>query len=313
MNSTDTPQPEAEPGPTRTWWHSLLARLLSFVLESYCDVRDEVLVGRIPLRLDVMLLRLRGRRPTLRARQKVPKLLALLKAFTFLEFKSPSDALERGDLMKFLACVLLWAEQQSKPPSRHKLSLIVVAPALNAAFRHDVRFLAGRLRKHAPGVYFVAGLPFATWVVETNHADANDPVLSLMSRNLLQHPSDVITSLSDRGHSDVVNFTVQQVSQFRHAEGFAMKHSKSKEMEAVSDSLLEILGKYYTREEVLSTIPTEERLKGLAPEQRLKGIAPDDFFRYLTQHEVLSSLNDQQRRILFDELSKTGTTSSHHN
>jgi hypothetical protein len=45
------------PGKTRTWWHPLLARLLDHELASAYTVREEVLVGKLPLRVDVLLIR----------------------------------------------------------------------------------------------------------------------------------------------------------------------------------------------------------------------------------------------------------------
>jgi hypothetical protein len=46
-----------QPGKTRTWWHPLLVRLLQHELSGAYDVRDEVPVGKVPLRLDVVLIR----------------------------------------------------------------------------------------------------------------------------------------------------------------------------------------------------------------------------------------------------------------
>ena len=45
------------PGKTRTWWHPLLARLLDHELATAYSVREEVLVGKLPLRVDILLIR----------------------------------------------------------------------------------------------------------------------------------------------------------------------------------------------------------------------------------------------------------------
>ena len=45
------------PGKTRTWWHPLLARLLDHELATTYSVREEVLVGKLPLRVDILLIR----------------------------------------------------------------------------------------------------------------------------------------------------------------------------------------------------------------------------------------------------------------
>jgi hypothetical protein len=49
--------PSDQPGKTRTWWHPLLVRLLQHELSGAYDVREEVPVGKVPLRLDVVLIR----------------------------------------------------------------------------------------------------------------------------------------------------------------------------------------------------------------------------------------------------------------
>jgi hypothetical protein len=46
---TDTSKP---PGKTRTWWHALLVRLLDHLLSARYEVRDEVPIGKMPLRID---------------------------------------------------------------------------------------------------------------------------------------------------------------------------------------------------------------------------------------------------------------------
>ena len=43
------------PGKSRKWWHPLLARLLDYELATAYAVRDEVLVGKLPLRVDQRL------------------------------------------------------------------------------------------------------------------------------------------------------------------------------------------------------------------------------------------------------------------
>ncbi len=49
---TDSSKRANRPGRTRTCWHPLVARLLDYELATACAVRDEVLVGKLPLRVD---------------------------------------------------------------------------------------------------------------------------------------------------------------------------------------------------------------------------------------------------------------------
>jgi hypothetical protein len=60
MNESDAPdhaEDEQRPGKTRTWWHPLLVRLLDFELAAAYKVQEEVLVGKLPLRVDIVLIR----------------------------------------------------------------------------------------------------------------------------------------------------------------------------------------------------------------------------------------------------------------
>jgi len=98
----DSAEPAGRPGKTRTPWHPLLERLLDFALSSAYTVVPEVLVGKIPLRVDILLVRReRGELPEAK-RREVSALLPLLKRFTLIEFKGPTDSLQRGDFAQLL-------------------------------------------------------------------------------------------------------------------------------------------------------------------------------------------------------------------
>jgi hypothetical protein len=46
------PQPAAQPGKIRTWWHPLLASLLRWQLGSHYHLEEEISVGQKPLQID---------------------------------------------------------------------------------------------------------------------------------------------------------------------------------------------------------------------------------------------------------------------
>lgn len=100
-----------EPGKTRTWWHPLLARLLDHVLGTAYTVREEVPVGKLPLRVDLLLLRREAGRLSEAGRRDLAVLLPLLNRFTLIQFKGPTDALQRGDLALLVGCAYLWHAQ----------------------------------------------------------------------------------------------------------------------------------------------------------------------------------------------------------
>jgi len=59
-------------------------------------VRDEVLVGKLPLRVDILLIRREAGHLPETSRRDLSVLLPLLNRFTLIEFKGPTDTLEPG-------------------------------------------------------------------------------------------------------------------------------------------------------------------------------------------------------------------------
>ena len=86
------------PGKVRTIWHPLLVRLLTVTLGSAFKVEQEISVGKMPLRVDILLIRREGGELSEADARDLAELLPLLNRFTLVEFKAPTDAVERGDL-----------------------------------------------------------------------------------------------------------------------------------------------------------------------------------------------------------------------
>ena len=93
-----------QPGKTRTWWHPLLARLLDQVLGTAYTVREEVFVGKLPLRVDILLIRREAGQLSEATRRDLSALVPLLNRFTLIEFKGPTDVLEPGDVAQLVGC-----------------------------------------------------------------------------------------------------------------------------------------------------------------------------------------------------------------
>lgn len=75
------------PGKRRTWWHRLPVRLLNHLMATAYEVLDEVLVGRMPLRVDSLLIRREQGRLSAAAARDLGPLVSLLNRFTLVEFK----------------------------------------------------------------------------------------------------------------------------------------------------------------------------------------------------------------------------------
>jgi hypothetical protein len=195
-------------------------------------------------------------------------LLPLLNRFTLMQFKGPTDVLQRGDLAQLVGCAFLWHSQQAEPIPQRDISLIALAPTVNAAVRDELELLGCRIGEQEPGIFRVVGLQFAAWLVETDvMAERGQPILSLVSRVFLRGRERIIGQLTRTGHVALLYYMLQQVQQFRSlGEDFAMQHKDSEYLGEVEEEL---------QTAVLEAIPAEKRVRGLLPEERLRGLPPE--------------------------------------
>ncbi len=298
-----------QPGKTRTWWHPLLVRMLGFALDSAFKVEQEVSVGKLPLQVDILLIRREGGRLSEIGARELSELLPLLNRFTLIEFKGPTDAMERGDFAQLVGCSYLWHSQLSEPVPHEEVSLIVLAPAVSGALRDELRLLGCEVSEHELGIFRVAGLPFTTWLVETDAmAERGRPILSLVSRVFLNDRGSIIERLARGGHEALAHYhyMVQQVRQFRTEEDFAMQQVLSENLEEFDKELVTKLLEEIPVERLLERLrdlPPEERLRGLPPEERLRGLSPEESMRALPP-EFLAGLSDEEAARLRELLEK---------
>jgi hypothetical protein len=206
-------------------------------------------------------------------------LLPLLNRFTLIEFKGPTDRLRSGDLAQLVGCCLLWHSQQAEGVSQRDISLIVLAPSANQAFGRDLGLLGCQASQHQEGVARVAGLPFATWLVETDRMPPRDqPILSLVSRVFLKDRGRITQELRNSGHDALLHYVLQQVQQFRNlGEDFAMQHRDTQYLEQVEEEL---------QTAFLATVPRQKLLEHLTPEERLRGLPAEEVLRGLSEEEL---------------------------
>ena len=174
-NPSDSTERFDQPGKTRTWWHPLLARLLDHALATAYRVLEEVFVGKLPLRLDILLIRREAGELSELGRQDLAILLPLLNRFTLIQFKGPTDVLQRGDLAQLVGCALLWHSQQFEPIPQGDISLVVLAPTVNEAVRDELQLLGCRIDEPEPGIFRVAGPDSAIPQIWRGLCDATRP------------------------------------------------------------------------------------------------------------------------------------------
>ena len=266
------------PGKSRTLWHPLFARLLSFSLSSAYTIIDEVNVGKMPLRVDILLLRREGKELPESKKREVAALLPLLNRFTLMEFKGPTDSLERGDFAQLIGCAFLWHSQQADPISHDEVSLVVLAPTINRPLREELRLLGYIAEQTESGIFRVAGLPFAVWIVETDVMGRQvEPILSPVSRVFLKEHHGIIKELRRTGHAKLIDYALQQVHYIQaHREGFGMQAEVSDEFAQMDENIVKELLESLPPEQILRAVPPAVRLQGLSLEERLAGLSEED-------------------------------------
>lgn len=194
------------------------------------------------------------------------------------------------------ACLSRCAEPIKGGLPHEEVSLIVVAPAINEAFRTELAALGGEVGEIEPGVFCLAGFRFATYMVETDvMAARGEAVLSLVSRVFLRQRQGIMEQLIRTGHAALVWYMLQQVQQFHSlGEDFAMQHTESEYLGELEVDMLtsvleaapeDVLASVLTAapEEmlarVLKTIPVEKRLRGLPPEELAAGLSDEQAAR----------------------------------
>ena len=55
-----------------------------------------------------------------------------------MQFKGPTDVLQRGDLAQLVGCAFWWHSQQAEPIPQRDISLIVLAPTVNETVRDEL-------------------------------------------------------------------------------------------------------------------------------------------------------------------------------
>ncbi len=153
--------------------------------------------------------------------------------------------------------------------------------------RNELEDREGKPIEQERGLFRLAGLPFTSYLVETDRmAERGEPLLSLVSRVFLRHRERIIEQLTRTGHGALLLYMLQQVAQFRNlGEGFAMQHKDSAYLGEVEEDLLN---------SVLATIPAERRLQGLKPEERLQGLSLEEVLRSLTPEQFAANLSEAQ-------------------
>ena len=295
MEDGTAPEAASPPGKLRTWWHPLLVRLLEWLLRDSCEVRSEVNVGQMPLRLDILLIRRLESSIPAAAMRDLNAICRRLNAYTLIEFKAPTDALAFGDWNKLLGCAHLFVAQAEEPIRCSDLTLMVLAPALTAGFTRELSFGPWQAVEEEPGIHRITGGEFSAFLVETDRvAGLREPVLTFFSHEFLEDPGGMAKELRIE-HAEMLLYVIQQIVQLRGSPlQFEVQRMGEKHYPTLKELQAWLLNAVST-EERLQGIPPEQRLQGIPPEQWLQGIPPEQRLQGIPAEERLQGIPAEQR------------------
>ncbi|GMV41684.1 MAG: hypothetical protein AMXMBFR64_34000 [Myxococcales bacterium] len=274
-------------GRRRTPWHFLFYEVLGHLIDG--ELRREVAVGHLPLRIDAVILR---GAPATRPAPHFAEMLSRLSPCTLFELKGPGDSLGLGELHHLVGCAVLALGGELADVPHEDVRLHVCAPALTDAFRTDVQRMGGAIVPEGPGVHRVAGLPFPCFVFETEVLGDTDPLMDLFR---LKHRSP-------RGgrvvESELMCYIVDIIRGLsRPAEEAPMTQREAQIMERLRQHAREMILEMTHEEqlELFRRLPVEERLAGIPPAERLAGIPPQERLAGIPPQERLAGIPPQER------------------
>jgi hypothetical protein len=246
-------------------------------------------LNRMPLRVDIVLLRLVGEAEG--AVRKLHSIFDHLRPHTLIEHKGPTDDLEPEDLLALLSYATQYM-RLVKLVDPAELCLMVVCDRIPASFVRQVERHKGTLTplgQGQEGLWRGEISGFRLHGVEARHACRKDPTERLLyafSRAYLTVPEGILPL--DPEEAGVYAALYQQVEQFRRTRGaMAMK-----DYDLAQQSYEEVLDQLFER------VPTEKRIRGLTPEQRMAGLSTAQRIAGLPPEEILDALPPEVRELL---------------
>jgi hypothetical protein len=284
-------EPEASPPPESvTAWHPMLVALLDIYLPAGWQLIPELLLSRLPQRVDVVVLELVGT-PKGPAR-KLHSIFDYLRPHTLIEHKGPTDDLAAEDALVLLGYAAQYMRlKKLKNPA--DLCLMVVSDRITPGFVEQIGRLQGHFAPVGDGLWQGELSGAVLHGVETGKAAQRGPTERLLygfSRLFLADPCGGLPL--DEEERRVYALLQNQVEQFRKNRGV----TAMKDYELMRMSLEELLKPFtqtltpeqiaamYTSEQLVDALTSEQLVKTLTPEQRaktLEALLPTDVWEQI--------------------------------
>jgi hypothetical protein len=231
----------------RTPWHVYFAVFMKQMAPPGIEVTFEVTLTTEPQRGDLLLLH----------REDVPRrdedaraflgLWPLLRTDTLVEFKSLAWPLKKGDLARLQGYgAQYFAAQIDRPLARRDLSLVLILPTRTPTLVDELARMDWTALALGNGYDRIEGAGYALYVAimaEVTEAE-KDGLLGLFSGR---------------------KWTRTQITWWWQHRTGSMGEMNMQDMPGTDEII----------QQMLDSLPPEQRLAGLAPEERLAGLAPE--------------------------------------
>ena len=231
----------------RTPWHVYFAVFMKQIAPPGVEVTFEVTLTTEPQRDDLLLLH----------RDDVPRrdgeagaflgLWPLLRTDTLVEFKSLAWPLRKGDLARLQGYgAQYFAAQIERPLALPDLTLVLVLPTRTKALVEELARMGWTAIPLGNGYDRVAGAGYALFI-------------AIMAEITEVEKDGLLGLFSGR------KWTRRQITWWWQHRAGSMEGTNMQDMPGTDEII----------QEMLDSLPPEQRLAGLAPEQRLAGLAPE--------------------------------------
>jgi hypothetical protein len=292
---TDPANPaECEPPPPPeavTAWHPMLVTLLEIYLPAGWQLIAELLLSRLPQRIDMVILELVGTTPGVP--KTLPSIFNYLRPHTLIEHKGPTDDIAGEDALVLLGYAAQYMRlKKLKDPA--DLCLMVICDHITPGFVKQVTRLQGHFDSVGNGLWRGELLGATLHGVETEEVSRNSPsdrLLYAFSRAFLTDPRGVLPL--DEESRKVYALLQNQVEQFRKVRG----ETAMKDYELAQISLEELLRpivKRFTPEQLARTFTPEEIAKAFTPEEIAKAFTPEQIARAFTPEQLVKAFTPEQ-------------------
>lgn len=290
MADAKSPEAPEEPTEATTAWHPLLVFLLERFLPAGWRLMPELLLNRLPQRVDIVVLRLLDVTPGPVTR--LHSIFDHLRPHTLIEHKGPTDDLAGDDALVLLAYGAQYM-RMNRLRDPGEVCLMVVCDQIPDTFVKQVERLGGSFVPSGNGLYHGALAGFALHGVQTRDAFQTAPserLLYSFSRRFVRDHGPLPPL--DQEEVSVYILLWQQVEQFRRMRGTMALKDLDKANESYAEVVAETFRKF---PELLERLPAQVRIAGLEPREMLAGIDHKALLAELDHKELLAELDPRER------------------